>query len=117
MENIHPDTFHGFAKTYGVTYSLCYVVSPLTGLYVRGLGLQLTALCLLAVGAGTLLAIHLRNRFALGLLAFIEVVACVFHFLGLIPWTPSFSDTAYIVMAVLDLLQSICLFRMMNIEI
>ena len=47
-------------------------------------------------------------------LAMGEAVGCVGHYLKVIPWAPAFSDTAYIFMAILDLIQCVCLFKMLE---
>ena len=108
------DPFHDFARYYAISYSLCYIASAFLGLYASSLGVYLSAFLLSGVGLGTLFAIFLKNKYLLGFFAIVEVIGCVAHYLGMVPWIPTFSDTAFIIMAVLDLFQSIFLFRLIE---
>ena len=108
------DPMGGFARSFTLAYSMCYLASPFMGLHVENHSQLFSALILISIGAGLFYSAHNRNRYVLGLLAVGEAMACVAHYLRIIPWTPAFSDNAYIIMAILDLVQSMCLFKMME---
>ena len=110
------DSFHGFARTYATSYSICYMASAFMGLYIENLGLYPSAFLLFGVGVGTLFAIYSKNMYLLGFFAVGEAIGCVAHYLSLVQWVPTFSNMAFIVMAVLDLIQSMSLFRLMDLD-
>lgn len=118
MENIftgvYVDSFTDFAKSFTLAYSLCYLVSPFMGLYSPLIGFYPSAIFLISVGVGLICGVSYQNRYLLGILAVGEAMACVGHYLQIIPWSPTFSNTAYIVMAVLDLIQSLCLIKILR---
>jgi len=90
------------------------MVAPFLGLYSPVIGYLPSAIMLISVGIGLWFGVKHQIRSVLWILAIGEAMASVGHYLHLIPWSPAFSDNAYINMAMLDLLQSACLFKFLN---
>jgi hypothetical protein len=109
-----PSRIHGFERSYTLAYSVCYIVAPFMGLYATTIGFLPSALFLIAMGVGLLLVTITENRYLMMALALGEAMGCVGHYLKIIPWVPAFSDTAYVLMAILDLIQCVCLFKMLE---
>jgi hypothetical protein len=84
------------------------------GLHATTIGFLPSALILIGIGLGLLVVTITGNRYLIMALALGEAMGCVGHYLKIIPWVPAFSDTAYIFMAVLDLIQCVCLFNMLE---
>lgn len=114
--DIRQDPLNEIAWSYTVSYSLCYIFSAIVGLHVAGLGHLYSALLLSGAGVGMLIAILTRSTLLLGIFASLEALGAVVHFLGMVPWMPRFSDTAYVVMSVLDLIQSMFLFKLIRMR-
>jgi len=114
LSNKAPSGIYGFERSYTLAYSVCYIVAPFMGLYATSIGFIPSALLLIGIGLGLLVGTIMENRYLMVALAMGEAVGCVGHYLKIIPWVPSFSDTAYILMAVLDLIQCACLFKMLE---
>ena len=108
------DIFNGLGISYTKAYSICYIISPLFGLYSPLIGYIPSAIFLMSVGIGLWMGIKHRIKSLLWILAIGEAMACVGHYLQVIPWSPAFSDLSYINMAILDLIQSMCLFKLLN---
>jgi hypothetical protein len=104
----------GFERSYTLAYSACYIVSPFMGLHASTIGFLPSALILIGIGLGLLVVTITENRYLIMALALGEAMGCVGHYLKIIPWVPAFSDTAYVLMAVLDLIQCVCLFNMLE---
>ncbi len=104
LSNKAPNRIYGFERSYTLAYSVCYIVAPFMGLYATSIGFLPSAFLLIGIGLGLLVATRARG----------EAVGSVGHYLKIIPWVPAFSDTAYIFMAVLDLIQCVCLFKMLE---
>ena len=105
---------YGFERSYTLAYSVCYIVAPFMGLYATSIGFIPSALLLIGIGLGLLVGTITENRYIIMTLALSEAIGCVGHYLKIIPWAPAFSDTAYILMAILDLIQCVCLFKMLE---
>ena len=105
---------YSFARYFAISYSVCYMASAILGLYIETIGPYFSAIILFGGGIGTLLAIYTKNKYLLGIFAIGEAFGCVAHYLSMVPWVPTFSNSAYIVMAILDLVQSVFLFRLMD---
>ncbi len=114
LSNKAPNRIYGFERSYTLAYSVCYIVAPFMGLYATSIGFLPSALVLIGIGLGLLVATITENRYLMMALAMGEAVGSVGHYLKIIPWVPAFSDTAYIFMAVLDLIQCVCLFKMLE---
>jgi len=114
ISNKVPRRIYGFERSYTLAYSVCYIVAPFMGLYATSIGFIPSALVLIGIGLGLLVGTITENRYLMVALAMGEAVGCVGHYLKIIPWVPAFSDTAYIFMAVLDLIQCVCLFKMLE---
>ena len=97
-----------------MAYSVCYIVAPFMGLYATSIGFLPSAFILIGIGLGLLVVTITENRYLMMALALSEAIGCVGHYLKIIPWAPAFSDTAYILMAILDLIQCVCLFKMLE---
>ena len=108
------DIFNGLGIAYTKAYATCYIISPLFGFYSPLVGYIPSAIFLISVGIGLWMGVKYRNKSLLWILAVGEAMACVGHYLQVIPWSPTFSDLAYINMAILDLIQSMCLFKLLN---
>ena len=109
-------SLHGLAKAFTISYSCCYLVSPFFGLQNSMWGPNLSAILLIGVGLGLLAAIFTENKYLLFILGVAEAIGCVAHFLHIVPWVPVFSDTAYIIMSLLDLTQSFLLFTLLQFK-
>lgn len=114
LESINSDMFHSFSNAFTKAYAVCYIVSPFLGLSTPLFGKIPTALFLVSIGVGLWIGIAYKIRPLLWVLAVGEAAACVGHYLQIIPWSPVFSNYAYINMALLDLMQSVCLFKILN---
>ena len=114
LSNKAPSGIYGFERSYTLAYSVCYIVAPFMGLYATSIGFLPSALVLIGIGLGLLVATITENRYLMMALAMGEAVGSVGHYLKIITWVPAFSDTAYIFMAVLDLIQCVCLFKMLE---
>ena len=108
------DALNGLGIAYTKAYSVCYFISPLFGFYSPLVGYLPSAIFLMSLGIGLWFGVKYRIKSLLWFLAIGEAIACVGHYLQVIPWSPAFSDFAYINMAILDLIQSICLFKLLN---
>ncbi|MBM3291238.1 hypothetical protein FJY84_01010 [Candidatus Bathyarchaeota archaeon] len=108
--NVAGNSMNGIARAYTIAYSCCYILSPFFGLQLTMWGSIVSAILLIGIGVSLLAAIFTRNKFLLLILGVVEAAGCVAHFLHVIPWAPAFSDTAYIIMSLLDLTQSLLLF-------
>jgi hypothetical protein len=104
----------GFERSYTLAYSVCYIVAPFMGLHATTIGFLPSALILIGIGLGLLVGTLTENRYIITTLALSEAIGCVGHYLKIVPWVPAFSDTAYILMAILDLIQCVCLFKMLE---
>jgi len=104
----------GFERSYTLAYSVCYIVAPFMGLHATSIGFLPSALFLIGIGLGLLVGTITENRYLIMALALSEAIGCVGHYLKIIPWVPAFSDTAYVLMAILDLIQCVCLFKMLE---
>ena len=71
---------------------------------------RISSFFLMLIGLGLLYSIHSRSTYFLYSLCALEIVGCVAHFLKIIPWIPQFSDTGYLIMSILDLIQSIFIY-------
>jgi hypothetical protein len=114
LSNKTPSRIHGFERSYTLAYSVCYIVAPFMGLYATSIGFIPSALLLIGIGLGLLVGTITENRYIMMTLALSEAMGCVGHYLKIVPWVPAFSDTAYMIMAVLDLIQCVCLFKMLE---
>jgi hypothetical protein len=114
MRKLNIDVPQSLGTYFTQAYSICYIVAPLFGLYSPVVGYIPSAIVLVSVGLGLWFGVKYEIRSVLWILAIGEAMACVGHFLHLIPWSPAFSDTAYINMAMLDLIQSMFLFKYLN---
>ena len=108
------DIFSSLSVAYTKAYSICYIISPLFGLYSPVVGYIPSAIFLMSVGIGLWVGVKSRNKSLLWILAIGEAMACVANYLQVIPWSPAFSNLANINMATLDLIQSMCLFKLLN---
>ncbi len=84
------------------------------GLHATTIGFLPSALILIGIGLGLLVGTLTENRYIITTLALSEAIGCIGHYLKIVPWVPAFSDTAYILMAILDLIQCVCLFKMLE---
>jgi len=114
LSNKAPSRIYGFERSFTLAYSVCYIVAPFMGLYATSIGFLPSALILIGIGLGLLVGTITENRYLIMALAMGEAVGCVGHYLKVIPWAPAFSDTADIFMAILDLIQCVCLFKMLE---
>ena len=114
LSNKAPSRIYGFERSYTLAYSVCYIVAPFMGLYATSIGFLPSAFFLIGIGFGLLVGTITENRYLMMALALSEAIGCVGHYLKIIPWAPAFSDTAYILMAILDLIQCVCLFKMLE---
>jgi hypothetical protein len=114
LSNKAPSRIYGFERSYTLAYSVCYIVAPFMGLYATSIGFLPSAFILIGIGLGLLVVTITENRYLMMALALSEAIGCVGHYLKIIPWAPAFSDTAYILMAILDLIQCVCLFKMLE---
>ena len=114
LSNKAPSRIYGFERSYTLAYSVCYIVAPFMGLHATIIGFLPSALLLIGIGLGLLVGTITENRYLIMALALSEAIGCVGHYLKIIPWVPAFSDTAYILMAILDLIQCVCLFKMLE---
>jgi hypothetical protein len=114
LSNKAPSRIHGFERSYTLAYSVCYIVSPFMGLHATSIGFLPSAILLIGIGLGLLVVTITENRYLTMALALGEAMGCVGHYLKIIPWVPAFSDTAYVLMAVLDLIQCVCLFNILE---
>jgi hypothetical protein len=108
--NLFGDIGVSFTKA----YSICYLVSPVWGLYIPAIGYFPSAVLLIAIGIGLWISAEYQIKSVLWVLAIGEAIACVGNYLKLIPWSPSFTVNQYVSMAFLDLLQSIFLFKLLK---
>lgn len=108
------NSLHGLARAFTISYSCCYLISPLFGLQNSMWGPNLSAILLVGVGLGLIVTIFTENKYLLLIFGVAEAAGCVAHFLHIVPWIPVFSDTAYIIMSLLDLTQSFLLFTLLQ---
>jgi hypothetical protein len=108
------NSLHGIARAYTLTYSCCYIISPFFGLQNSLWGPTASTIMLISVGIGLLAAIFTQSKALLFVFGVAEAVGCVAHFLKIVPWIPAFSDTAYVIMSLLDLTQSLLLFLLLQ---
>jgi len=106
--------FRDISVSYTKAYSICYLVSPVLGLYISTIGYFPSAVFLIAIGIGLWISAEYRIKSVLWVLAIGEAIACVVNFLKLVPWSPAFTVNQYISMAFLDLLQSMFLFNLLK---
>ena len=114
LSNKTPSKIYGFERSYTLAYSVCYIVAPFMGLHATTIGFLPSALILIGIGLGLLVGTLTENRYIITTLALSEAIGCIGHYLKIVPWVPAFSDTAYILMAILDLIQCVCLFKMLE---
>ena len=114
VEGPKNDVFHGFSVAFSKAYAICYIVSPFLGLFSPQIGKLQSTIILVSIGIGLWIGVTYKIRSLLWILAVGEAVGCVGHYLQIIPWSPVFTNYAYINMALLDLLQSTCLFKIIN---
>jgi len=105
------DPFSGFARSFTLGYALCYILSPLMGLYCSTFGIIGSAAFMIIVGGGLYATVKYHNKYILVGLLLLEAMGTIGHFLQIIPWIPQFSDYAYTSMAILDLVQVVCLIK------
>jgi hypothetical protein len=110
------DSLLGVARAYTLTYSCCYIISPFFGLQNSMWGQTTSTITLIGVGIGLLVAVFTQNRVLLFTFGVAEAAGCVAHFLKIVPWIPTFSDTAYIIMSIFDLIQSLLLFMLLQVN-
>ena len=106
--------FRDISTSFTKAYSICYLVSPVLGLYISTIGYFPSAVFLIAIGIGLWISAEYRIKSVLWVLAIGEAIACVVNFLKLVPWSPAFTVNQYISMAFLDLLQSMFLFNLLK---
>jgi hypothetical protein len=102
--------FLDLSRAFTLAYSLCYVFSPFVGLQMLGIQPTLNSVMLVGVGIGLLCCVYTRNKYLILFFAVAEAFFCVAHFLKIVPWIPSFTDTQYVAMSYLDLIQATFLF-------
>ena len=115
VQHLPGETFDGLARAYTMSFSICYMVAPFLGLHISLIGFVPSALFLVGIGCALAYAVYSGNRSIMLFLAVGEAIACVGHFLGVVPWVPVFSENSYIVMALMDLVQSLCLFKLLDL--
>jgi hypothetical protein len=122
-EKIIKDSQNGFmcffldlSRAYTLAYSLCYIFSPFVGLQMLGIQPTFNSVMLVGVGTGLLLCVYTRNRYLILFLAIAEAFFCVAHFLKIVPWIPTFSDTQFVAMSYLDLIQATFLFMQYQVS-
>ena len=108
--------FLDISSAFTLAYALCYIFSPFVGLQMLGVQPTLMSIVLIGVGIGLLLCIYTKNRYLILLFAGSEAFFCVAHFLKLIPWLPLFTDTQFVAMSYLDLIQATFLFMQFQVN-
>ena len=109
--------FRDISVSFTKAYSICYLVSPFLGLHISTIGYFPSAVLLIVIGIGLWISAEYRIKSVLWVLAIGEAIACVGHFLKLVPWSPAFTINQYISMALLDLLQSMFLFNLLKDQV
>jgi hypothetical protein len=102
--------FYDMSRAYTVAYALCYIFSPFMGLHLTTIPSTVNAVMLIGVGLGLLGCVATGNKYLILVFAGGEAFFCAAHFLKILPWVPLFSDSAYLIMSVLDLIQATFLF-------
>jgi len=97
------------SKAYTTVYALCYIVSPVLGLRLTCTEPIFSAIGLFTIGLGLIGCLYVRNIYLILFFSAFEAVGCVAHYLQIVPWVPTFSNNAYLVMSVLDFCQAILL--------
>jgi hypothetical protein len=115
-QNNSPYFFLDVSSAFTLAYALCYIFSPFVGLQMLGVQPTLMSIVLIGVGIGLILCIYTKNRYLILLFAGSEAFFCVAHFLKLIPWLPLFTDTQYVAMSYLDLIQATLLFMQFRVN-
>ena len=108
--------FLDLSRAFTLAYSLCYIFSPFIGLQMLGIQPTFNSIMLVGVGAGLLLCVYRRNRYLILFFAVAEAFFCVAHFLKMVPWIPTFSDTQFVAMSYLDLIQATFLFMQYQVS-
>jgi hypothetical protein len=98
--------FLDLGRAFTLAYSLCYMFSPFVGLQMLSVQPTFNSVMLVGVGIGLLLCVYKRNRYLILFFAVAEAFFCVAHFLKMVPWIPTFSDTQFVAMSYLDLIQA-----------
>jgi hypothetical protein len=93
-----------------MAYALCYIFSPFIGLQITFFSFYTTAAILIGIGFGLLACVYKPNKYLILFFAVVEAFGCAGHYVKIFPWMPTFTDTGYISMSLLDLVQSTFLF-------
>lgn len=107
--------FLELSRAYTVAYALCYILSPFMGLQLSTIHPILNTVMLVGVGFGLLGCVVTGNKYLILIFAGGEAFFCAAHFLKILPWVPLFSDSAFLIMSVLDLIQATFLFMQYQI--
>ena len=108
--------FLDLGRAYTLAYSLCYIFSPFVGLQMLGIQPTLNSIMLVCVGIGLFSCFYIRNKYLILFFATAEAFFCVAHFLKIVPWIPTFSDTQFVAMSYLDLIQATFLFMQYQVS-
>ena len=102
------------AKVYTSAYAFCYMVAPISGLYIPLMGVTLSQALLFAMGVGLIMSVHTENTRFIYFIAAAEAMGCVAHFFEVVKWVPALNTSGYLLMSMLDFSQ--CIFLLILIE-
>ena len=101
--------YASLAKAWLFVYAMLYFAAAVQGMGIQGWTPMLSAAFLIAQGVLSLLGYFVDNRWLRIVLSLSWAYATVANWMKIIPWIPAYSDLQYTVMALLNMVQAVCL--------
>ena len=109
MTGVPPLEYACLARAWLFVYALLYFAAAVQGMGIQGWTPLLSAAFLISMGVLSLLGNFVENRWLRILLSGSWAYATVSNWMKIIPWIPTYSDLQYTVMALLNMVQAVCL--------
>ena len=109
LEVLQPLKYANPAKAWLFVYALLYFSAALQGMQLGMFTPTISAIFLTLMGVLSLLGIFVENRTLRFLLSSLWGYASIANWMKTVQWIPPYSDLQYTVMALMNMVQAICL--------
>lgn len=101
--------YETIAKAWLFVYAILYFAAAIQGMRSELFTPTVSLILLILMGGLSLLAVYVENRGLRILLSFIWGYAAIANWMKTVQWIPPYSDLQYTVMALMNMVQAICL--------